>query len=147
MDPKWYPEGPSTQYLRIRVPKTILGMFFGTLNLEFWVLGPCGVEPLLSGHPPKGAAECRPPGRNISTSWSSSLGAVSCPDLWVDPTLTSTSGYLNLHHSLGSNTRESTFWILLLVWAAVIACIRIVLKWVLTLCPCVMAQIMIWLAL
>ena len=35
-----YPEGPSTQYLRFLVPKTILLMVFGTRDLKYWVLGP-----------------------------------------------------------------------------------------------------------
>ena len=34
------PEGPSTQYLRSLVPKTILLMEFGTRDLEYWVFGP-----------------------------------------------------------------------------------------------------------
>ena len=36
------PEGPSTQYLRILVPKAIKGMVFGTRVLKCWVLGPSG---------------------------------------------------------------------------------------------------------
>ena len=34
------PEGPSTQYLRTLVPKTIPFMAFGTRILKHWVLGP-----------------------------------------------------------------------------------------------------------
>ena len=37
-----YPEGPSTQYLRTLVPKTIPLMAFGTRVLKYWVLGPSG---------------------------------------------------------------------------------------------------------
>ena len=33
-------EGPSTQYLRFLVPKTILFMVSGTRDLKYWVLGP-----------------------------------------------------------------------------------------------------------
>ena len=36
------PEGPSTQYIRTLVPKTIKGMDFGTRILKYWVLGPSG---------------------------------------------------------------------------------------------------------
>ena len=36
------PEGPSTQYLGLVVPKTILLLVFGTRELEYWVLGPSG---------------------------------------------------------------------------------------------------------
>ena len=39
------PEGPSTQYLRTLVPKTIEGMGFGTRVLRFWLLGPLGPKP------------------------------------------------------------------------------------------------------
>ena len=35
-----HPEGPSTQYLRTLVPKTIEGMAFGNRNPKSWVLGP-----------------------------------------------------------------------------------------------------------
>ena len=35
-----YPEGPSTQYSRTLVPKTVLGVVFGTRVLKYWVLGP-----------------------------------------------------------------------------------------------------------
>ena len=38
-----YPEGPSTQYLRFLVPKTIPSMVFGTRILKYWVLGPLGI--------------------------------------------------------------------------------------------------------
>ena len=38
-----YPEGPSTQYLRILVPNTIESMVFGTRDLKYWVLGPSGL--------------------------------------------------------------------------------------------------------
>ena len=38
----WDPEGPSTQYLRTLVPKTIPLMVFGTRVLKYWVLGPSG---------------------------------------------------------------------------------------------------------
>ena len=37
------PEGPSTQYLRFPVPKTILLMVFGPRVLKYWVLGPPGI--------------------------------------------------------------------------------------------------------
>ena len=37
-----FPKGPSTQYSRTFVPKTINGMVFGTRNLIYWVLGPSG---------------------------------------------------------------------------------------------------------
>ena len=37
-----FPEGPSSQYLRFLVPKTILFMVFGTRVLSYWVLGPSG---------------------------------------------------------------------------------------------------------
>ena len=36
------PEGPSTQYLRFLVPKTIPLMVFGARELKYWVLGPSG---------------------------------------------------------------------------------------------------------
>ena len=36
------PEGPSSQYLRPLVPKTIQGVFFGSRILKYWVLGPSG---------------------------------------------------------------------------------------------------------
>ena len=36
-----YPEGPSTQYLRLLVPKTI--PLVGTKDLKYWVLGPSGI--------------------------------------------------------------------------------------------------------
>ena len=36
------PEGPSTQYLRTLVPKTIPFMAFGTRVLKCWVLAPSG---------------------------------------------------------------------------------------------------------
>ena len=39
-----YPEGPSTQYLRFLVPKTILLMVFGPRVLKYWVLGPSGLH-------------------------------------------------------------------------------------------------------
>ena len=39
-----YPEGPSTQYLRTLVPKTIPLMVFGTKGLKYWVLGPSGLS-------------------------------------------------------------------------------------------------------
>ena len=39
---KLFPEGPSTQYLRSLVPKTIPLMVFGTRVLKYWVLGPSG---------------------------------------------------------------------------------------------------------
>ena len=38
----YFPEGPSTQCLRILVPKTIPFMVFGTRVLKYWVLGPSG---------------------------------------------------------------------------------------------------------
>ena len=38
------PAGPSTQYLRFLVPKTILLVVFGTRNLKYWVLGPSGKQ-------------------------------------------------------------------------------------------------------
>ena len=38
----YFPEGPSTQYLRTLVPKTIPSMVFGTRVLKYWVLGPSG---------------------------------------------------------------------------------------------------------
>ena len=41
-------EGPSTQYFRVLVPKTIPLMVFGTRVLKFWVLGPSGKHGLLS---------------------------------------------------------------------------------------------------
>ena len=37
---EYHPEGPSTQYFRTLVPKTIEGMIFGTRSLKYWVLGP-----------------------------------------------------------------------------------------------------------
>ena len=37
------PEGPSTQYLRFLVPKTMLLMVFGPKDLRYWVLGPSGI--------------------------------------------------------------------------------------------------------
>ena len=37
----WYPEGPSTQYLRTLVPNTIKGMVFGTRDLKY-------LDPLVS---------------------------------------------------------------------------------------------------
>ena len=37
-----FPEGPSTQYFRFLVPKTIFFMVFGTRVLKYWVLGPSG---------------------------------------------------------------------------------------------------------
>ena len=40
---KPYPKVPSTQYSRTLVPKTIKGMVLGTRDLEYWVLGPCGL--------------------------------------------------------------------------------------------------------
>ena len=39
-----YPEGPSTQYSRTLVPKTMKGMVFGTRDLKYWVLGPSGLH-------------------------------------------------------------------------------------------------------
>ena len=36
------PEGPSTQYLRTLVPKTIPLVVFGTRVLKYWLLGPSG---------------------------------------------------------------------------------------------------------
>ena len=36
------PEGPSTQYLRLLVPATILLMVFGTRDLQYWGLGSAG---------------------------------------------------------------------------------------------------------
>ena len=56
-----YPEGPSTQYLRTLVPKSIPAiplMAFGTRVLKYWVLGlgPSGLGPLMfsrsAPHPP-----------------------------------------------------------------------------------------------
>ena len=42
----FFPEGPSTQYLRTLVLKTIPLMVFGTRDLKYWVLGPSGgIEP------------------------------------------------------------------------------------------------------
>ena len=40
-----FPRGsyPSTQYLRLLVPKTITSMVFGTRDLKYWVLGPLGL--------------------------------------------------------------------------------------------------------
>ena len=38
----YFPEGPSTQYLRTLAPKAIKGMVFGTIVLKYWVLGPSG---------------------------------------------------------------------------------------------------------
>ena len=35
-------QGPSSQYLRSLVPKTIPLMVLGTRVLEYWVLGPAG---------------------------------------------------------------------------------------------------------
>ena len=40
---KCYPEGPSTQYLRFLVPKTVKVSGFGTRNLKYGVLGPIGI--------------------------------------------------------------------------------------------------------
>ena len=40
----YFPEGPSTQYLRTLVPKTIALMVFGTRVLKYWVLGPSGFD-------------------------------------------------------------------------------------------------------
>ena len=37
-----FPEGPSTQYSRTLVPKTIPLMVFGTRVLKYWVLGASG---------------------------------------------------------------------------------------------------------
>ena len=34
--------GPSTQYLRILVIRTIRVWVFGTMDLKYWVLGPFG---------------------------------------------------------------------------------------------------------
>ena len=34
------PEGPSTQYLRCRVPNNIKSLALGTGDLKYWVLGP-----------------------------------------------------------------------------------------------------------
>ena len=46
------PEGPSTQYLRLLVPKTILFMVFGTRELKCEVLGPSGEDSQdMSGFP------------------------------------------------------------------------------------------------
>ena len=36
------PEGPSTQYERTLVPKTMKSIVFGTRNLKYWLLGPSG---------------------------------------------------------------------------------------------------------
>ena len=44
--PKSCPQGPSTQYLRTLVPKTMYGMAFGTRVLKKWVRAPSGL-----GHP------------------------------------------------------------------------------------------------
>ena len=38
-----YPEGPSTRYLRLLVPKPIPPMVFGTRDHKYWVLGPSRV--------------------------------------------------------------------------------------------------------
>ena len=38
------PEGPSTQCLRLLVPKTIPLMLLGTRILKYWVLGPSGID-------------------------------------------------------------------------------------------------------
>ena len=38
------PEGPSTQYFRTGVTKSIEGMVFGTGDLRYWVFGPFGQE-------------------------------------------------------------------------------------------------------
>ena len=35
--------GPSTQYLRLLAPNTILFMVFGTKELKYWCLDPLGV--------------------------------------------------------------------------------------------------------
>ena len=44
-------EGPSTQYLRTLIPKTIPLMAFGTRVLKYWVLGPagCGILIIILG--------------------------------------------------------------------------------------------------
>ena len=39
---KEIPKGPSTQYLRTLVPKTIPSRVFGTRVLQYWVFGPSG---------------------------------------------------------------------------------------------------------
>ena len=43
-----FPEGPSSQYLRSLVSKTIPLMVFGTGNLKYWVLGPSGIGPSIN---------------------------------------------------------------------------------------------------
>ena len=45
----FWPLGPSTQYLRTLVPKTLMGMVFGTRVLKCWVLGPSGWGSLKQG--------------------------------------------------------------------------------------------------
>ena len=40
---RYYPEGPSSKYLRLLVPKAILFIVFGLRNLKYWVLGPSGL--------------------------------------------------------------------------------------------------------
>ena len=39
----FYPEGPSTLYLRTLVPNTIQGMVIRTRDLQYWVVGPSGL--------------------------------------------------------------------------------------------------------
>ena len=39
---KLHPESPSTRYLRLLVPETVLSMVFGTRQLKSWLLGPSG---------------------------------------------------------------------------------------------------------
>ena len=72
-----YPEGPSAQYVRTLVPKTIHLIAFGTKLLKYSVLGPSGVRkayvksflgiflPLTSYTPPKQPrlSGCRLPNR------------------------------------------------------------------------------------
>ena len=43
--------GPSTQFLKFLVSKTILSMVSGTRDLKYWVLGPPGVEKTKSSQP------------------------------------------------------------------------------------------------
>ena len=64
-----HPEGPSTQYLRTLVPKTIPLAVFGTKGLKYWVLGPSGT----GGHQPCQEAVTEP-GAESGTSESETQG-------------------------------------------------------------------------
>ena len=46
-----FPEGPSIQYLRFLVPKTILLMVFGPSVLKYWLLGPSGLHTVVWKRP------------------------------------------------------------------------------------------------